>query len=295
MFFILSWNQSITACGVLKKGCLSPNITNSNTKSRNRRKSLTKYQIDSSEYVQPKIDETLMRSYTDYEKAMHNEYKLNIFSTVSSYLSSGTSPGQTDDEHEQFSTTTGDDESITIKTAQTKNDWIQEWAKNARRCNNMMSNTENVSPKLQHYPKSSYSLARKQNKDYNRIAQSYNTFDQFGDGLIENSSDECMAQRTDQTQIRKSAETSTLTKRRPPISPTKIPSPMNTQIRLRSSSANRSFRHSNIVSRKSIVMTVLETKIQQYFTISTSNICHHGILYWKEDAKIELIQSQWRI
>lgn len=52
---------------------------------------------------------------------------------------------------------------------------------------------------------------------------------------------------------------------RPPISPTKIPSPMHTQLRGRSSSANRSFRNSNLVSLQhfffSIVNVIQFTKI----------------------------------
>lgn len=195
-----------------------------------------KFQIDSSEYVQPKIDESVMRSYTDYEKAKQNEYKLNLFSTVSSFLSTGTSPGQTDDEHE--SSKTSHDESITIKTAQTKNDWIQEWAKNARRC----------TPKLQNDSKSAYNSTRITPKDCNQITHSYSSYDQFGYCLINDNIDEKTLYKTDQPQNWGDAENSLPTRRRPPISPTKIPSPMNTQIRLRSSSAKRSFRHSNIVS-----------------------------------------------
>lgn len=225
------------------------------TSSGDRRHSLTKYQIDRSEYVQPKVDESLMRSYTDYEKARHNEYKLNIFSTVSSFISSEPSPGQTDGDREQSGVIYFDNESISIKTAQTKNDWIQEWAKNARRCNNKLSNSQAVSPKLNHYSKTndrSSQSAQLQKKDNNQISQSYSTcfyqIEQFGDGKIENR-DECMTKEKDRIKNWRGPENLTSKDgRRPPISPTKIPSPMHTHLRTRSSSANRSFRHSNVVS-----------------------------------------------
>lgn len=244
-FLFLIIIRSIVACGVLNRNILTANPARNQTTNANRRNSLIKYQIDSSEYVQPKIDESLMRSYTDYEKAMHNEYKLNIFSTVSSYISSETSPGQSDDEREQAGLRPVDDELITIKTAHTKNDWIQEWAKNARRCNNMFPNTEAVSPNLQLSSKTMHGPMRFENKHNNRITQSCSTSDQFGDGIDDNINDECMARKTDQMKNGKGTESS---RKRPPISPTKIPSPMHTQLRLRSSSVNRSFRHSNAVS-----------------------------------------------
>lgn len=235
--------------------CRTKNVSASNV---DRRHSLTKYQIDSSEYVQPKVDESLMRSYTDYEKARQNEYKLNIFSTVSSHISSETSPDRRDSEREQSGVIYGDDKSISIKTAQTKNDWIQEWAKNARRCNNILSNSEAVSPKLNHYSKTNYQCpqtAHLQSKNNSQMPQSHSTcfyqIEKFGDGTIESSSDECMTKKQDKTTNWSSTENFTSNDgRRPPISPTKIPSPMHTHLRTRSSSANRSFRHSNVVSYK---------------------------------------------
>lgn len=248
---------SITACGVLNK---QQNIDNF-TSNGNRKQSLTKFQIDSSEYIQPKVDESLMNSYTDYEKAKHNEYKLNIFSTVSSYTSSGASPIHTDDDN--LSVECGDDKTISIKTAPTKNDWIQEWAKNARRRNNMIASSATVSPKLQHYTKNGggggggrSKPGHLPGKDDDRMSQSYDTYfnhnEQFGDDVNEDSSDECNGHTSRQTgrtnEITKTDKLSNNSAHRPPISPTKIPSPMHTQLRARSTSANRSFRHSNTVS-----------------------------------------------
>lgn len=251
---------SITACGVLNKQQKSEIPTTNHTTNGNRKQSLTKFQIDSSEYVQPKVDESLMNSYTDYEKAKHNEYKLNIFSTISSYTSSGTSPVHTDDDN--LSVECSEDKSISIKTAPTKNDWIQEWAKNARRRNNMLSaSSATASPKLQHYSKINGSGERSKQahltgKDDDRMSQSCDTYfnhsEQFGDDVIEDSSDECIGHASRQTGRTKAiTKTETVPQNsglRPPISPTKIPSPMHTQLRARSTSANRSFRHSNAVS-----------------------------------------------
>lgn len=241
----------MTACGVLNKIGQTENSLRSNTLSGDRRLGLTKYQIDSSEYIQPKVDESLMRSYTDYEKAMHNEYKLNIFSTVSSHISTETSPGQTDDELVTY----GNEESISIKTAQSKNDWIQEWAKNARRCNNMLSYSEGkpLSPKLHQYSKANCPCPQSvhlRNKYDNRDACYGSTcvdqIEQFGEKIDDN----CVAKKKSQIKNWSVTENLTLnTGRRPPISTTtKIPSPMHTNLRTRSSSANRSFRHSNAVS-----------------------------------------------
>lgn len=272
---------SITACGVLNKqnqdNTMTTTMTTSHYSNGNRKPSLTKFQIDSSEYVQPKVDESLINSYTDYEKAKQHEYKLNIFSTVSSYTSSGASPVQTDDDN--LSIECGEDKTISIKTAPTKNDWIQEWAKNARRRNNMLASSATASPKMQHYAKTGgivssvggggggggrIKLAHLQGKDDDRMSQSYDTYfkhtEQFGDDVIEDSSDECAAHTSrsvarskvmSKTEfgVEKSAPTPSPPALRPPISPTKIPSPMHTQFRARSSSANRSFRNSNAVSR----------------------------------------------
>lgn len=245
----------MTACGVLKKSCQTENPVRSNKSNGDRRLSLTKYQIDSSEYVQSKVDESLMRSYTDYEKAMHNEYKLNIFSSVSSHISTETSPGQTDDELVTY----GDTESISIKTAQSKNDWIQEWAKNARRCNNILPYAEPapLSPRSHHYSETNWPRQQSehsQNHKYDNRDRFYdgacfNQSEQFGDGIINNSRGECLTKRRDQvTNWRSPEHLTSNTDRRPPISTTKIPSPMHTHLRARSSSANRSFRQNNAVS-----------------------------------------------
>lgn len=249
---------SITACGVLNK-CAQPEAVAERRESRgaHRKNSLTKLQIDSSEYIQPKFDEKLLNSYTDYEKAKHCEYQLNIFSTiVPSYAATNT------DEDNQSVAATEDDE-LSIKTAPTKNDWIQEWAKNARRRNTAMAAAAtNGSPQLSHAQKSNGLRTKDQ-----RMTQSYdyayyhqpNDYDsnEFGDDVhhVNAATDDSVAHFS-RSSIRNSQRTSVTngyeSKRqptsvlRPPISPTKIPSPVHTQLRGRSSSANRSFRNSNV-------------------------------------------------
>lgn len=261
---------SITACGVLNKQHHDNNMT-ANFATNNRKPSLTKFQIDSSEYIQPKVDESLMSSYTDYEKAKQNEYKLKIFSTIDSYTSSGTSPAHTDDDN--LSVECVDDRPISIKTAPTKNDWIQEWAKNARRRNNLLASSASASPKLQHHSKMDPNRAKAphlQGKDDDRMSQSYDTYfsqsEQFGDDAIENSSDEYTAHTSRPVGCGKANEIGeqklAANVLRPPLSPTKIPSPMHTQMRVRSSSANRSFRNTNTVCFfNEFLLVILKFKI----------------------------------
>ncbi|XP_011194579.2 uncharacterized protein LOC105219898 isoform X2 [Zeugodacus cucurbitae] len=123
---------SVTTSGVLaKKSALDP-------RPRLTRKSgLSTSQIDSSEYVsnEMKLKANTASAYsgggfTDHQKA---EYRLNLFTN------------QKDSNREKFAATRSYIESppdtpthqklsdaAVLKTAQTKNDWIQEWARNAR-------------------------------------------------------------------------------------------------------------------------------------------------------------------
>lgn len=94
---------SITTSGVLAKR----SVLSSAPAGGRRKHSLSKSQIDSSEYISRE------RGLTDLQKS---EYRLNVFTnqTDSQLLSSLES------------------DVASLKTAQTKNDWIQEWARNAR-------------------------------------------------------------------------------------------------------------------------------------------------------------------
>lgn len=216
---------SITACGVLdlQNGRKpSPKLPSRKC----RRNSLTKLQIDSSEYIQPKIVQN--SSYTDNEKAQHNEYQLNIFSNTSSYTSLASTP-QTDDE--VLSVECIENMSNSIKTAQTKNDWIQEWAKNARRRNNLISSSlTNTLPEQDSTTNvcSPRQIERiKQTRD-RRMTQSYDVSYSNNGGASQSSDIDYHDKKNVSSNIS-----------RPPISPTKIPSPRHTQHRVRSSSANR--------------------------------------------------------
>lgn len=216
---------SITACGVLdmQNGRKpSPKLPTRNC----RRNSLTKLQIDSSEYIQPKIIQN--RSYTDYEKAQHNEYQLNIFSNTSSYTSLASTP-QTDDE--VLSVECIENMSNSIKTAQTKNDWIQEWAKNARRRNTLLSSS--LSNTLSEQDSTTNVCSPRQIERIKptrdrQLTQSYDVSYSNHEGASQSSDIDCHDKKIVPSNIS-----------RPPISPTKIPSPRHTQHRVRSSSANR--------------------------------------------------------
>jgi hypothetical protein len=82
-----------------------------------RKNSLTKSQIDSSEYVQGIQRGDSKGPVTDNDKSKAAAYKLNIFPKQSPTKSRKESVGSS---------------STSISTAATKDDWIQEWARNAR-------------------------------------------------------------------------------------------------------------------------------------------------------------------
>lgn len=103
---------SVTTSGVLS---IKPTLeTNPRLKRRN---SLTKSQIDSSEYVQGIQRPESKGSITDNDKAITAGYQLNMFPKQSPAKSRKESVGSSN---------------TSISTAATKDDWIQEWARNAR-------------------------------------------------------------------------------------------------------------------------------------------------------------------
>lgn len=292
---------SVTSSGVFSKKPVQqlPSRTTARRKS-----SLTKSQIDNSEYIQ-KFDEKLLNSFTDYEKAQHNDYQLNIFSTQQ--LSGAERNHRRRQQHEDkaesqlsscsTSTTTA---SYGIEMAETKNDWIQEWAKNARK-NTRKPNSARAS--------SERPSIRNTAGDYSNQMQSQCSGEEFGDNLDRNYSQRKNINRYDDTgntskgleeplflryehrpqsastfgrrrqvadlisssdfgddldddslasssvlkhNTTSAYETSNRLRReffaRPPISPTKIPSPMHSMTRPRSSSVNRSLHSSITVS-----------------------------------------------
>lgn len=103
---------SVTTSGVLS---IKPTLeTNPRLKRKN---SLTKSQIDSSEYVQGIQRPDSKGPITDNDKSIAAGYQLNIFPKQSPTKSRKESVGSSN---------------TSISTAATKDDWIQEWARNAR-------------------------------------------------------------------------------------------------------------------------------------------------------------------
>lgn len=289
---------SVTASGAFSKKPqqLAPKA------SVRRKSSLTKSQIDSSEYIQ-KVDEKLLNSFTDYEKAQHNDYQLNIFSRGREIIGDKCS---TSVQSPRMSSSCNDesthDSSYGIERAETKNDWIQEWAKNARKntkkpssarssserstsrhpmdygqkyqldefgdnidrnylqrkTTNRYDDTGNMTSIDDHLLRQ-YELRRHTANDSNRrnvgTVEMVSSGD-FGDDLDDDESLASSRYETHTSAVGIFATTQALRREffnsnsagRPPISPTKIPSPMHSMTRPRSSSVNRSLHNSITVS-----------------------------------------------
>lgn len=215
---------SVTTSGVLaKKTTLDshPKLT--------RRSSLSTSQIDSSEYVST---EAKLKSnsgaaynggYTDHQKS---GYRLNVFTTQTDaqVLSSIESPESPVSKH---SDTGG------LKTAQTKNDWIQEWARNARA--RSVASVIKGSPVKQTTNNSTH---------YDIMSRSYNCGGGGGGHEDDPATDDSMIYRN-KTMDRfrmgdfDYASDPNVSAQRPPKSPTKIPSPLHTIGRARSASHTR--------------------------------------------------------
>lgn len=244
---------SVTASGVFTKkfaldSALPPRMA--------RKNSLTKSHIDSSEYIQlaGHVNEKLLNSYTDYEKARHHEYQLNIFS-------------------QDCSTDNSQKNGLGIKTAETKDDWIHEWARNARRNNAQHVNaSRNERAQSELYTKQNYrsdefgdNLERNyspkshknrlnrytdEDRDYKMYRPNSPKFSPKYLGRNDQSPNyddsefiepaapinHSYAERKENYNIHPFS--------RPPISPTKIPSPMHSMTRPRSSSVSRSVHSS---------------------------------------------------
>ncbi|XP_055904693.1 uncharacterized protein LOC129940399 isoform X2 [Eupeodes corollae] len=209
---------SVTTSGVLaKKTTLDshPKLT--------RRSSLSTSQIDSSEYVST---EAKLKSnsgaaynggYTDHQKS---GYRLNVFTTQTDaqVLSAIESPESPVSKH---SDTGG------LKTAQTKNDWIQEWARNAR--------ARSVASVIKGSP-----VKQSNQQQYDIMSRSYNC----GAPEEDPPTDDSMIYRNkNMDRFRMGdfdyASDPNVSAQRPPKSPTKIPSPMHSIGRARSASHTR--------------------------------------------------------
>lgn len=244
---------SITASGVFSKksaldSALPPRMT--------RKNSLTKSHIDSSEYIQRSghVNEKLLNSYTDYEKARHHEYQLNIFS-------------------QDCTADINKENGLGIKTAETKDDWIHEWARNARRNNAQHVNaSRNERAQSEMYTKQNYqsdefgdNLERNYSPKSNKNRLNRYTDEDSDYKMYRPSSPKFSPKylsRNDQSPNYDDSEfiepaapiNRSYSERkenyniqpfsRPPISPTKIPSPMHSMTRPRSSSVSRSVHSS---------------------------------------------------
>ncbi|KAH8296769.1 hypothetical protein KR054_011017 [Drosophila jambulina] len=249
---------SVTTSGVLAK----QRALDTHPKLTRHTHSLSTSQIDSSEYVsnEAKLRHTqaLSGSATDRQKA---EYRLNVFTT-----STNQHQQQHHHHHHQLpetpttpTGTTQGSEAALLQTAQTKQDWIQEWARNAR----ARSLAQDVS--------GTSASRRKQQQQQQAQAQqlmtrSYNCSDTGGDSLTDDSLS--LYNQQQQRQYAAAAKLNrSLAERyrllgdcdyasdpalcshggqgameppyKPPKSPSKIPSPLHTLGRARSASRSR--------------------------------------------------------
>ncbi|XP_017021283.1 serine-rich adhesin for platelets isoform X2 [Drosophila kikkawai] len=249
---------SVTTSGVLAK----QRALDTHPKLTRHSHSLSTSQIDSSEYVsnEAKLRHTqaLAGSATDRQKA---EYRLNVFTT-----STNQQQQHHQHQHHQFpetpttpTSTTQGSEAALLQTAQTKQDWIQEWARNAR----ARSLAQDVS--------GTSASRRKQQQQQQAQAQqlmtrSYNCSDTGGDSLTDDSLS--LYNQQQQRQYAAAAKLNrSLAERyrllgdcdyasdpalcshggqgpmeppyKPPKSPSKIPSPLHTLGRARSASRSR--------------------------------------------------------
>jgi hypothetical protein len=115
---------------VTTSGVLSINPTLEVNPRLKRKNSLTKSQIDSSEYVQGIQRPNSKAPITDNDKSIAAGYQLNIFPKQSPTKNRKESVGSSN---------------TSISTAATKDDWIQEWARNAREFSRQQPNSQVMS------------------------------------------------------------------------------------------------------------------------------------------------------
>ncbi|XP_062565074.1 uncharacterized protein LOC134227528 isoform X2 [Armigeres subalbatus] len=253
-----------TFTSVTTSGILSMKPTLENHPRVHRRNSLTKSHIDSSEYVQgvaklnihkSEEEAKILNCYTDSEKA------------------TGLSDLNVNYDHARYK---ADSDASTIGSAVSKKDWIQEWAKNAREYskNSSPSNTiSNINPQMVRsydfenrgqfgydldidMTKSDYYDAKKyqefgdnldrQNLHRKQLDRLLNTSSNSDPMLKQVYNTDCggpnFGEFTRRGSIRQYTNSSAS---KPPMSPSKIPSPMGSIGRARSVSRNRSLQGSN--------------------------------------------------
>lgn len=241
---------SVTTSGVLaKQSALDPRPK------LTRRSSLSTSQIDSSEYVsnESKLKNSGVSVYsgggfTDHQKA---EYRLNVFTNQkeSQKFAPNRSFIETPPESPSVFNTnvtadqTNMSDTAILKTAQNKNDWIQEWARNARARSLANETKKNRQIQVQELMTRSYTCSEagesltddslfnsQRSAVYNKsLAERYRLV-----GEIDYSSDPAISSSYSP---RSNADTSI---QKPPKSPSKIPSPLHSIGRARSASRTRS-------------------------------------------------------
>nr|XP_036672066.1 uncharacterized protein LOC108015895 isoform X2 [Drosophila suzukii] len=241
---------SVTTSGVLAK----QRALDTHPKLTRHSHSLSTSQIDSSEYVsnEAKLRHTqaLSGSATDRQKA---EYRLNVFTT---------STNQQHQLPETPTTPTQSSEAALLQTAQTKQDWIQEWARNAR-ARSLAQDVSGTSANRRKQQQQAQAQAQQ------LMTRSYNCSDTGGDSLTD---DSLSLYNQQQRQYAAAAKLNrSLAERyrllgdcdyasdpalcshggggnggqvvepgyKPPKSPSKIPSPLHTLGRARSASRSR--------------------------------------------------------
>uniref|UniRef100_A0A6P4FQY5 Uncharacterized protein LOC108050434 n=1 Tax=Drosophila rhopaloa TaxID=1041015 RepID=A0A6P4FQY5_DRORH len=161
---------SVTTSGVLAK----QRALDTHPKLTRHSHSLSTSQIDSSEYVsnEAKLRHTqaLSGSATDRQKA---EYRLNVFTT---------STNQQHQLPETPTTPTQNSEAALLQTAQTKQDWIQEWARNAR-ARSLAQDVSGTSASRRRQQQQQQAQAQAQQL----MTRSYNCSDTCGDSLTDDS------------------------------------------------------------------------------------------------------------
>lgn len=270
-----------------------------------RKNSLIKATVDSSEYVQGLTKVNVpVKSIIDGEKVEANKaqkYKLNIFNNSSHNIisqqqnNSSDSPKASTDEEEP---SIPDKATEALKTASTKKDWIQEWARNAREYSgkkaNIMSrsydksnacNMDNMTMSSSDYYDSE-DHSENQSFYAKNIGMHNRSFRHNSIGHNDYSSDPNLRYKEYQSGRRKQYEydrgqlsdfgpvtsptrnirhamlygsddehfLSSTILRKPPMSPSKIPSPLNTMARPRSVSRTRSSVHGSVTVRFCFVL-----------------------------------------
>lgn len=238
---------SITTSGVLS---VQPTLE---TNPRLRRKnSLTKSHIDSSEYISRLTDK--VKPNVDKKKS---GYQLNVFTTQPESIG----------KEDAVSSNTS------ISTAATKDDWIQEWARNAREYSRY-SRQPDSTPKACMTRSYEFENTRGNQFGYEEMSKSdhQQNYEEFGDNLekyynqksvniqkpaVDNTNESHRVRQTNNLSHNQDSQTMSPNHGRhslrdefverkssynikPPMSPSRIPSPIHTIGRVRGSSRNRS-------------------------------------------------------